>query len=66
MIRDLVRHSTRRKPMIKKLSRLQLTDITATRKRLGQRELSDAQLKLVGGGVICQGGTCTTCDDCDE
>ncbi len=52
--------------MIKKHSRLQLSDIAATRKRLGQRELSDAQLKLVGGGATCQGGTCTTCDDCDE
>jgi hypothetical protein len=54
--------------MNKKLSRLQISDITATKKRLGQRELSEAQLKMVGGGVIAtEGGTCTICPcDCDE
>jgi hypothetical protein len=52
--------------MIKKASRLQINDITETKKRLGERELSNAKLKQVGGGIVCQGGTCTLCDDCDE
>lgn len=52
--------------MIKKLSRLHLEDITATKKRLGERELAEAELKLVGGGVRCQGGTSTFDDDTDE
>jgi len=52
--------------MMKKNSRLRINDITATKKRLGERELNNAQLKQVGGGLISQGGTCTMCDDCDE
>lgn len=53
--------------MNKKRPTLRIDDIAETRKRLGQRELSEAQLKLVTGGLEgCQGGTSTTCDDCDE
>jgi hypothetical protein len=68
MTRDLARRSNKETAVNKKLSRLQISDITATKKRLGQRELSEAQLKLVGGGVVAtEGGTCTICPcDCDE
>jgi len=52
--------------MMKKLSRLPLRDIAKVKPRLGERELSEAQLKLVTGGEICQGGTCTFDDDTDE
>lgn len=50
---------------MKKLSNLRVNDITETRKRLGERELGEAKLKLVTGGMPSQGGTCTLCDDCD-
>ena len=53
--------------MIKSNSRLQLRDLTETKKRVGTRELSEAKLKLVSGGLIAtSGGCCTTCNDCDE
>ena len=53
--------------MIKKTSKLKkFNDIVATKKRVGERDLSAAQLKLVAGGMTnTQGGTSTTCDDCD-
>lgn len=60
--------------VIKKLSRLHLHDIAETKKRLGQRELSEAKLKLVSGGGgglgavdsnLSDGGTCTDCGDSD-
>lgn len=51
--------------MIKNRSRLQLRDIAETKKRVGTRELSEATLKQVSGGLVSGGGTCTTCDDCD-
>lgn len=51
--------------MIKKQSRLAINDLAETKRRLGERELSEAKLKLVSGGLPTQGGTCTTCDDCD-
>jgi hypothetical protein len=50
---------------MKRTSRLQINDITETRKRLGERELGEAKLKQVTGGMPSQGGTCTLCDDCD-
>jgi hypothetical protein len=52
--------------MLKKKSRIALRDMPEIRKRLGERELSPAELKMVAGGMPCQGGTCTFCDDCDE
>ena len=53
--------------MIKNRSRLQLRDITEAKQRMGTRELSEAKLKQVSGGLLTAsgGGTCTTCDDCD-
>jgi hypothetical protein len=62
----LARETKKETDVIKKNSRLQINDITRTKQRLGQRELSAASLKLVSAGVACQGGTCTLCDDCDE
>lgn len=37
-------------------------------KRLGERELSEVELKVISGGLMTrsQGGTCTACGDCDE
>ena len=53
--------------MIKSNSRLQLRDLSETKKREGARELSEATLKQVSGGLIAtSGGSCTTCNDCDE
>jgi|GEM_PF-4307989 len=53
--------------MIKNASRLQLRDLTETKKRVGSRELGEAKLKLVTGGLLTTiGGSCTTCDDCDQ
>ena len=49
-----------------KRARLQINDIDATQKRLGERELSEVELKNVAGGMASQGGTCTACCDCDE
>jgi hypothetical protein len=49
-----------------KRARLQLTQIEQTRKQLGERELSEVELKVIAGGYTSQGGTCTTCCDCDE
>jgi hypothetical protein len=47
-------------------ARLQMTDIEQSHKQLGERELSDVELKVVGGGRASQGGTCSTSGDCDE
>jgi hypothetical protein len=52
--------------MKEKRTRLQFTHLEETQKRLGDRELSEVELKVVAGGRISQGGTCTSCDDCDQ
>jgi hypothetical protein len=52
--------------MKEKRARLQVTPIEETRKRLGERELSETELKSVAGGRASQGGTCSDCGDCDE
>jgi hypothetical protein len=52
--------------MQKKTNRIALKDMPEAQKRLGERQLSVADLKLVAGGMACQGGTCTICGDCDE
>lgn len=49
-----------------KRARLQLTQLEETRKQLGERELSEVELKVVAGGLASQGGTSTLCNDCDE
>ena len=49
-----------------KRARLQMTQLEETKKQLGERELSEVELKVVAGGLASQGGTCTRCDDCDE
>jgi len=49
-----------------KRARLQMTQLEETRKQLGERELSEVELKVVAGGMASQGGTCTACCDCDE
>jgi len=49
-----------------KRTRLQLTPLEETQKRLGERELSEVELKIVAGGLASQGGTCSECDDCDQ
>lgn len=49
-----------------KRARLQMTQLEETRKQLGERELSEVELKNVAGGLASQGGTCTACSDCDE
>ena len=51
--------------MNKKLSRLQIKDIAESKKRLGRRELGEAELKLVAGGAPSEGGTCSDSGDCD-
>jgi hypothetical protein len=51
--------------VFKKQTRLQIKDIAEIKKRIGERELSDVKLKLAVGGMVSQGGTCTTCDDVD-
>ncbi len=52
--------------MKKKNARIALKDMPEIRQRLGERELSVAELKTVAGGYATQGGTCTFCDDCDQ
>lgn len=47
-------------------SRLQVKDIEQTRKRLGERELSEAELKFVTGGEPSQGGTTSDTGDTDQ
>ena len=49
-----------------KNTRLQMTELEETKKQLGERELSEVELKIVAGGLTSQGGTCTRCSDCDE
>jgi hypothetical protein len=49
-----------------KRARLQMTEIEQTRKQLGEQELSEVELKVIAGGYVTQGGTCTTCGDCDQ
>lgn len=49
----------------RKHARLQLTQIEETRKQLGERELSEVELKVIAGGMASQGGTCSMCGDCD-
>ena len=44
---------------------LQMTDIEQTHKQLGERELSEVELKVVAGGLATQGGTCSLNCDCD-
>jgi hypothetical protein len=51
---------------MKKKTRIALKDMPETRKRLGERELSVADLKMVAGGFATQGGTSTFCNDCDQ
>ncbi len=47
---------------------LSMDTLTESRKQLGERELSEVELKVISGGLMSrsQGGTCTTCDDCDQ
>jgi hypothetical protein len=47
---------------------LSMDTLTESRKRLGERELSEVELKVISGGLMdsSQGGTCTTCCDCDQ
>jgi hypothetical protein len=52
--------------MNEKRTRLQLSPLEETQKRLGERELSEVELKHVAGGRISEGGTCTACNDCDQ
>lgn len=49
-----------------KKQRIEVKDIQETSKALGERELQEVELKLVAGGRISQGGTSTTCNDCDQ
>jgi hypothetical protein len=51
--------------VFKKQTRLQIKDIAEIKQRLGERELNDVKLKPAVGGLVTQGGTCTTCDDVD-
>jgi hypothetical protein len=52
--------------MKEKRTRLQMTDLQETPKRLGERELDEVELKIVSGGLASQGGTCSDCGDCDQ
>jgi len=49
-----------------KKSRIEIQNLHPNKQRIGQREVTEATLKMVSGGMACQGGTCTACDDCDE
>jgi hypothetical protein len=51
--------------MKEKRARLRMTDIEKTGKRLGERELSEVELKIVAGGQRSEGGTCSDTADCD-
>jgi hypothetical protein len=52
--------------MNEKRARLQMTPIAETRKRLGERELSETELKIVAGGRASEGGTCSDSGDTDQ
>jgi hypothetical protein len=58
-------HRDEEHPMKKNRTRLQITPLEETQKRLGERELSEVELKNVAGGLASEGGTCTTCNDSD-
>ena len=47
---------------------LSMDTLTESPKRLGERELSEVELKTISGGLVSksQGGTCTACGDCDQ
>jgi hypothetical protein len=47
---------------------LSMDTLVESPKRLGERELSEVELKVISGGLMSrsQGGTCTACDDCDQ
>jgi hypothetical protein len=47
---------------------LSMDTLVESPKRLGERELSEVELKVISGGLMTrsQGGTCTACGDCDE
>jgi hypothetical protein len=47
-------------------SRIQMSDMIETRKRIGEREIAAAELKKVAGGAMCQGGTSSASADTDE
>jgi hypothetical protein len=48
-------------------TRLQVKDIAETSKRLGEREISEAELKFVTGGAgPTQGGTTSDTGDTDQ
>lgn len=49
-----------------KKNRIELKDMKETYKRMGERELSDAELKLVAGGAPSQGGTSSDTIDTDQ
>lgn len=52
-------------------ARIELSNIQESRKRLGEIELSEVELKTIAGGLRAlalrdsEGGTCSSSGDCD-
>jgi len=47
---------------------LSMDTLVESRKRLGERELDEVELKVISGGLMTrtQGGTCSDTCDCDQ
>lgn len=53
--------------MKKKETRLELRDLAETKNLLVEREVTEAELKVVGGAAFgSAGGTCSSSGDCDS
>ena len=49
-----------------KKTRIQIAELTETKKRLGEREVTEAVLKMVSGGQRSEGGTSSDTADTDQ
>jgi hypothetical protein len=49
-----------------KKTRIELSDLTESKSRIGQREVAQAALKMVAGGQVSQGGTSSNTADTDQ
>jgi len=49
-------------------TRLSMDTLKESRSRLGERELSEVELKVISGGRMSatEGGTCSDTADCDQ
>ena len=49
-----------------KKSRIEISDLSESKRRIGHREMTEAVLKMVSGGQVSQGGTSSNTADTDQ